>query len=109
MTPLFWIAIAIDGVLLLILLALSLSAGGQPDGGREVGIFFSIVVPAIIVGAGALLFLKSRSTTLRAVALVIVAGPGLLVATARLRSAAIDYQVRRNAGGAGYFSGRELQ
>jgi hypothetical protein len=109
MTPLFWIAVALDGVLLVILLVLSLSGNGQPDGGQGMGIFFSIIVPAAIVGIGALLFLKSRSPVLRTTALIIVAGPGLLVAATRLRSAAIDHQVRRNAEGSGYFSGRDLQ
>jgi ankyrin repeat protein len=72
-------------------------------------VFFSIIVPAVIVGAGALLFLKSRSPALRAVALLVVAGPGLLIAATRLRSAVIDSHVRRNAEGSGYFSGREMQ
>ena len=42
-------------------------------------------------------------------ALGIVAGPGLIVAGARLRSAMIDYRVRQNAAGSGYFSGRDLK
>jgi ankyrin repeat protein len=109
MTPLFVIAVAFDAVLLLILLGLTLSGSGLSDGGREMALFFYIMVPAIIVAAGALLFLTSRSSARRTVGLVIVVGPGLLLAATRLRSATIDYQVRKNAEGSGYFSGRELK
>jgi hypothetical protein len=109
MTPFFWIAVACDAVLLVVLLVLTLSGSDQPEGGRGMVVFFSIIVPALIVSAGALLFLKSRSPALRAVALLVVAGPGLLVAATRLRSAVIDSHVRRNVEGSGYFSSREMQ
>jgi hypothetical protein len=109
MTLLFWIAVACDAVLLVVLLVLTLSGSDQPEGGRGMVVFFSIIVPAIIVSGGALLFLKSRSPALRAVALLVVAGPGLLIAATRLRSTVIDSHVKRNAEGSGYFSGREMQ
>ena len=109
MTPLFWTAVAFDAALLVILLVLTLSGSGPADGGREMALFFSIIVPAVIVGGGVLLFLSSGSRSARAVALIIVASPGILLAATRVRSAAIDYQVRRNAEGSGYFSGRELK
>ena len=70
---------------------------------------FSVIIPAIVIGGAVLRFVTTRSPLMRVVALVIVAGPGLLVATARVRSAAIDYQVRRNAEGSGYFSGHVLR
>jgi len=108
MAILFWIALGVDAVLLAILLVLTLSTSGQPEG-QGMAVFFSIIVPAVVVSLGALMFLKSRSPALRTVALLIVAGPGLLVAATRLRSAVIDYHVRRNAAGSGYFSGREQQ
>jgi hypothetical protein len=109
MTLLFWIAVACDALLLVVLLVLTLSGSDQPEGGRGMVVFFSIIVPAIIVSGGALLFLKSRSPALRAVALLVVAGPGLLIAATRLRSTVIDSHVKRNAEGSGYFSGREMQ
>jgi hypothetical protein len=109
LTLLFWTALVADAVLLVVLVALSLAGGGGHDGGREMAIVFSIVVPAVIVAAGALLFLWSTSNALRAVGLLIVAGPGLIVAGARLRSAYIDYRVRQNALGSGYFSTREVK
>jgi len=108
-TLLFWIAIALDAILVAVLLVLTLAGQGHDDGGREMTLVFSIIVPAIIVAGGALLFSKSKSPATRTVALLIVAGPALLIATTRLRSAVIDYHVRQNADGSGYFVGRDLQ
>jgi ankyrin repeat protein len=56
-----------------------------------------------------LLFLLARSTAWRTVALLIVAGPCLLIAGARLRSAWIDDKVAQNALGRGHFSGSSLK
>jgi hypothetical protein len=109
MNVLFWIAIAVDAVLLVILLLLTAAGGGHDEGGREVTLVFSVIIPAIIVASGALLFVKAKSPATRTIALLIVAGPGLLVATTRLRSAAIDYRVRQNADGSGYFTGSDLR
>jgi ankyrin repeat protein len=109
MTSVFWTALACDAVLLVVLLVLTLSGSGPNDGGREMALIFFIIVPAIIVAGGALLFLRSESAALRTVALMVVAGPGLLIAATRLRSATIDYQVRKNAEGSGYFSGRAMK
>jgi uncharacterized protein len=109
MTPIFWAVVVLDAALFLILLVLGVSGGGPPDGGREMSLFFFVIVPAIIVGGAVLLFIKAESSLWRGVALVIVAGPGLIIAGTRLRSALIDYQVRQNAAGSGYFSGRDLK
>lgn len=109
MTPIFWIAVVLDTLLFVILVVLGLTEKGPADGGREMALFFSVIVPAILVGGGVLLFVKSESAGWRALGLLIVAGPGLLLGATRVRSAAIDHQVRRNADGSGYFSGREMQ
>ena len=109
MTPIFWAAVALDTVLFVVLLVLGLAQKGISDGGREMALIFSVIIPAIVVGGGALLFLKSESSAWRGIGLFIVAGPGLFIAAARLRSAAIDYQVRQNSDGSGYFSAREMK
>jgi ankyrin repeat protein len=111
MTPLFWIITALDALLFAVLLIAGLAArgGGIADGGREMSLFFFVLVPGIIVGGGVLLFVKSESSVWRAVALVIVAGPGLLLGLTRLRSVMIDYEVQQNANGSGYFSGRDAK
>ena len=109
MTPTFWAFVALDAALFLILVVLGITGPGTPDGGREMSLIFFVVIPAIIVIGAAVLFTKAESFGLRLFALGVVAGPGLLVAAARLRSAAIDYRVRQNAAGSGYFSGRDLK
>ena len=109
MTPIFWVVVVLDLVLFLVLLVLGLTGTGSPDGGREMSLFFFVIVPAIIVGGAVLLFVKAESSLWRGVALVVVAGPGLIIAGTRVRSAMIDYQVRQNAAGSGYFSGRDVK
>ena len=109
MTPLFWTAVVFDAAMLLILLVLTLTGTRHADGGREMTLIFSIIVPAIIVAGGAWLFLTSKTPARRTVGLVIVAGPGLLLAATRVRSATIDYRVRETAEGSGYFASRELK
>lgn len=109
MAALFWIVTALDGLLFLVLLVATLTTRDIADGGREMSIIFALIVPGIVVASGVLLFTKSGSQLWRSVALLIVAGPGLLLGLTRLRSAFIDRQVRENAAGRGYFSGRDMK
>lgn len=109
MTPIFWAFVALDAALLAILIVLGITSPATPDGGQEMSLIFFVIVPATIVAGAVLLFLKVESSVWRMVALVIAAGPGLLLAGTRLRSAVIDYRVRQNAAGSGYFSGRDLK
>lgn len=108
-TPTFWAFVALDGALFAILVVLSIVDPGHPDGGREMGLIFAVIIPAIVIGGAVLLFVKAESSASRVAALIIVAGPGLLIGGARLRSAAIDYQVHQNSTGRGYFSTRGLK
>src|SRR4051812_12156217 len=96
-TPIFWAFVVLDAALLVILVVLGIVDPGGRDGGREMAMIFFVIVPAIVVGGGVLLFLKTESSVWRTVALLIVAGPGLFIGGARLRSAAIDYQVHQNS------------
>ncbi len=101
----FWFFVAIDTALFVALLVMGLTGQGHSDGGREMALIFSVILPAAIIALAVLLFLKAESPAWRMLALVLVAGPGLLIGGARLRSAAIDRQVRQNALGRGYFTG----
>ena len=109
MTPIFWAFVILDAVLLVTLVVLGVIDPGANDGGREMTTIFFVIVPAIIVGAAVLLFLKSESAAWRFVALLTVAGPGLFIGGARVRNAIIDHQVRQNGQGSGYFRGRDLK
>ena len=109
MTPVFWAFVALDAALFVILVVLGIATPSTPDGGREMSLVFFVIVPALVVGGAAILFTKAESFAWRLIALGVVAGPGLILAATRLRSAAIDYRVRQNAAGSGYFSGRHLK
>jgi len=105
----FWAFVALDAILLVTLVVLGIVDPGANDGGREMATIFFIILPAVIVGGAVLLFLKAESTAWRVLALVIVAGPGLLIGGARVRNAVIGYQIRQQNKGSGYFHGRDLK
>ena len=109
MIPLFWGVVALDFTLFVILVILGMASTGPSDGGREMSMIFFVIVPAVIIGSAVLLFVKSESSLWRTVALIIVAGPGLILAGTRVRDAYIRYQIRQNSAGSGYFSGRALK
>jgi hypothetical protein len=109
MSTAFWSIVALDGAVLVGLLIATLKQPGPNDGGREMAMAFGILLPAAVIGAAVLLYLFARSTAWRTVALLIAAGPGLLIAGARLRGAWIDYQVAQDVLGRGHFSGRLLK
>ena len=96
MQKLFWALVAVDAGVFLYLLIATLKQRSPADGGREMALFFGVLLPGAVVGLGILLYVFSNSTTWRAVALLIVAAPLLLVAMVRARSAYIDYAVRQD-------------
>lgn len=105
MNPIFWTVVGLDAALFLgLLISVLVQRGGSESGGREMGIAFFVIVPALLIGAAVLLYLFARSPVWKVIALIVVAGPGLLIAGTQIRSAYIDYVVRQNALGRGYFS-----
>ena len=105
MNKVFWAVVAVDTALFLILLISGLMESGHADGGREMGLAFYVILPAIFIGLAVLMYVRSTSVIARWLALVIVAGPGLLIAGARVRDAYLSYSIRQDAEGTGYFSG----
>lgn len=103
MAPLFWSIVALDALLLSALLLAMLRDPRPSDGGREMGIIFSILLPAAILGGAVLLFLLAESSVAHMVALVIAAGPGLLLTGVRMREAWIGHRIREFNSGRGYF------
>ena len=87
MNKVFWAVVAVDTALFLILLISGLMESGHADGGREMGLAFYVILPAIFIGLAVLMYVRSTSVIARWLALVIVAGPGLLIAGARVRDA----------------------
>jgi len=105
----FWSIAALDAALFLILLLSFSKQGANTSGGREMGVFFFVIVPCIILLVAVLLFIFSKTEFWRYIALFIVAGPGLFIAGSRIKSFYIDYRVTQNRLGRGYFSGSAMK
>jgi hypothetical protein len=106
----FWSVVCLDAALFLgLLISMLAQGGGSANGGREMGIFFFVIVPVILIGGAVLLHVFTRSPAFKIIALIIVAGPGLFIAGGQIRSAYIDYVIRQNALGRGYFSTRAMK
>ena len=109
MNKVFWLIVAVDAALFLVLLIATLLQSGPSDGGKEMALTFGVVLPAVVIGSAVLLYVFSTSTTWRTLALVIVAGPGLLLAGIHLRDFYINYQIAQKSAGRGYFSGSAMK
>ena len=107
MNKVFWAVVALDAALFLILLVSGLMEKGHSDGGREMGLAFYVILPVAFIVLAVLLYVRSSSLIARWLALVIVAGPGLLIAGARKRDAYLSYTIRQELEGTGYFAGSE--
>jgi hypothetical protein len=108
MNILFWLIAAADTVLFIVML-FGMLQGGSDSGGREMGIFFFVIVPSLVLLLAVLLQVYSRSTFWRLFALFIVAGPGLLFLGTQVRSVYIDYVIAQKAAGRGYFDSKPLK
>jgi hypothetical protein len=105
MNPIFWSVVVLDVALFLgLLISMLVQRGGSENGGREMGIAFFVIAPLLLIGVAVLLYVLTRSSVWKILALIIVAGPGLFIAGGRIRGAYIDYVVRQNTLGRGYFS-----
>ncbi len=107
----FWIVAAIDAALLLVFLAMTLqqhSPGGN-DGGREMGLFFFIIVPACVLAIAMLMFHFSASPWVKGLALFIVLVPGVWFAQSRVRDVLIDRSIEADRTGAGYFESEAMR
>jgi len=100
----FWSIAAIDAALLMIFFVKMLQyRGGQNDGGREMGFFFFVLVPVVVLGLAMLLFHFSASWPVKSLALFIVLVPGLWFAKSQIENLWISQRVEHNRNGTGYF------
>ncbi len=100
----FWTIAAIDAVLLLVLAAMTLqSSAGQHDGGRELGLFFFIMLPGFVLALAMLMFHFSPWLPVKGIALFIVLVPGLWFAKVKIEDRIIDREIAANRAGTGYF------
>ncbi len=100
MNKVFWTVVAIYAVIFIALLVDGLTARAHPDGGREMGLIFGVILPGLAIAAAVAVYVLSNSLVPRVIALASVAAPLLLLAGAHLRSAWIDYQIRHSTMGA---------
>lgn len=100
----FWVIAAIDAALLVVLLVMSLrDNAGAHDGGREMGLFFFIVLPAVVLGLAALMFHLGSAWPVKSLALFIVLVPGLWFAKVQIEDRLIDRRIEADRLGIGYF------
>ena len=106
----FWCIAVIDAALLAVFCAVALrDSGGGRDGGREMGLFFFVLVPAVVLCGAMLLFHFSASWMMKSVALFIVVVPGLWFAKTQLDHWLIDRRVEANRSGSGYFESEPMR
>ncbi len=97
MQKLFWALVAVDAGLFFFLLIATLKQRSPADGGREMALFFGVLLPGAVVALAVVLYVLSSSTTWHLIALLVVAAPLLFIAAVRARSAYIDYRVRQDS------------
>ena len=87
-----WSCVALDALMFVVLLAMTLLASGHNDGGREMAIAFYIVLPALVVALAVLLHVLCTHPVGRSLALLVVAAPLLTLAMAQLTRTCIRSQ-----------------
>lgn len=108
MNIVFWIIVAADTLLFSFML-FGMLQGGSDSGGREMGIFFFVLLPSIVLLLSVLLHVFSRAPFWRILALFIVAGPGLFFLGTQVRNVYIDYLIAQTELGRGYFDDKALK
>lgn len=100
----FWAIAAIDAALLAVLLVMTLQQPSvQNDGGREMGLFYFIMLPGLALVLAMLLFHFSTSLPAKWVALFIVVMPGLYFAKSQIEHRIVDRAIAADRIGVGYF------
>ena len=106
----FWPIALIDAVVLVVLLVMTLQQRPvQNDGGREMGLFFFVLLPGIVLAIVMLLFHFSTSMTAKWLALVIAVVPGLYFAKSQIEGKLSDRTIEANRIGVGYFDSEPMR
>jgi len=102
----FWSIAAIDAALLLVMVigTLTHDGGGHNDGGREMGIFFFLIVPGVVLTFAVLLFIFTEHVVWRGIAILIVAGPGLYFLAFQVNRLKDSFFYAQEQRGSGQFS-----
>jgi len=106
----FWAIAALDAVALVVLLLMLLNdPHGQNDGGREMGLFFFIMLPALVLAAAMAMFRFGTSLPVRSIALFIVVVPAIWFAEVKIDERLIDRSIEADQRGIGYFDSEPMR
>lgn len=111
LAPVFWTIAGLDASALVLLCAALLNdPAGQNDGGRQMGLFFFVILPALVLAAAMALFrFGGGSLPMRGVALFIVVVPALWFATVKVEERLVDRAGAADRRGSGYFEGEAMR
>lgn len=105
----FWGVAVMDAVMLLVLFVTTLqSNSGHNDGGREMTLFFFVLVPAVVLGTAMLMF-RFGPWPVRLTALFIALVPGLWFAKTQIEDRVIDNRIAAKRNGVGYFHSEAMR
>jgi len=106
----FWSIAALDALALVVLLVLLLSdPHGQNDGGRQMGLFFFILLPALVLAAAMAMFRFGTSLPVKSIALFIVVVPAFWFAKVKIEERLVDRSIEADRQGVGYFDSEPLR
>ncbi|MGM9483316.1 hypothetical protein ACS5PN_19120 [Roseateles sp. NT4] len=103
LTQVFWVVAALDAALLVLALGMSLRGDGGRDGGREMGLFFFVLLPALLLVMAALSFHFSASRIWRGLALGVVLLPAIWWTQVQIQEWLITRRMAAKRAGTGYF------
>ncbi|RZL33028.1 MAG: hypothetical protein EOP35_18840 [Rubrivivax sp.] len=106
----FWVVAALDAAALLAAYVMSLqSSAGRQDGGRAMGLFFFVLVPAAVLVLAALAFHFCASPVVRVPALLVVLVPGIWWVKVQVEDRWIDQRIAADRAGTGYFDTDDMR
>jgi hypothetical protein len=96
MNKVFWILVCAELAALAAMLVAGLRSPSE-SGGREMGLAFGVLLPAVVVVSAAAVYAKANSSIARNVAMVVAAAPALILIVVWVRGYLLDSAVA-NAG-----------
>ena len=105
---LFWSIAALDAIAL-VAMAIATLGGKGHDGGREMGLFFFVMLPAAVLLVTMLVFAFLNVGWVRYAALSVVLFPALFWVWQQVDDAQIDRRIASRQTGAGHFHGPAMQ
>jgi hypothetical protein len=106
LNKIFWTVAALEAAFFVVAFVITLNENGHSDGGKEMSLFFLIILPFVALGVVSLIYWKTNSPTLHVILLIATTVPAVLLARQWITN--IVYE-RQFASGRYYFSDPALQ